>query len=159
MTSLTVGEAEPKAARISPRSRSTWSASEQTEITIAFRGPTFMNVCPATARLDAHRDDQLVGRERVLLDADEELRERQSPLAPHARHLDLRVLDEQWRQRVAGRRRGAEVAADRAAIADLRRADGARGLGQRGQRLGDLAPHRLGVGEPGSEHERAVLRA
>ena len=45
-----------------------------------------------------------------------------------------RVLDEERRQRVAGRRRGAEVAADRAAVADLRRADGSRRLRERRQR-------------------------
>ncbi len=38
------GADEPNAARISPRSRSTASASEQTAMTIALRGPTFMKV-------------------------------------------------------------------------------------------------------------------
>ena len=40
-----VGADDPKAARSSPRSRSATTASEQTAITIALRGPTFMNVC------------------------------------------------------------------------------------------------------------------
>ena len=46
------GPAEPNDARSSPRSRSAATASEQTAITIAFRGPTFMNVCdsPRAAR-------------------------------------------------------------------------------------------------------------
>ncbi len=39
------GPAEPNEARSSSRSRSTATASETTAITIAFRGPTFMNVC------------------------------------------------------------------------------------------------------------------
>ena len=45
MTRLVVTAAEPKAARTSPSPGSTTTASEQTAITIAFRGPTFMNVC------------------------------------------------------------------------------------------------------------------
>ena len=44
MTSRAVTAAEPSAARTSPASVSTTTASEQTAITIAFRGPTFMNV-------------------------------------------------------------------------------------------------------------------
>jgi hypothetical protein len=45
VTSAGTGPAEPYAARSSPRSRSATTASEQTAITIAFLGPTFMNVC------------------------------------------------------------------------------------------------------------------
>ena len=132
-TSRTPGAADPNAARISPRSRSATSASEQTAITIAFRGPTFMNVCGCPLGRTSTDDDQLVRLERVPLDADEELVERKRPLAAHARELDLGALDEQRRKRVARRRGRAEVAADRAAVADLRRADRARRLGQRGQ--------------------------
>ena len=47
MTSPATGPDEPNDARSSPRSRSATTASEQTAITIAFRGPTFMNVCGA----------------------------------------------------------------------------------------------------------------
>ena len=65
VTSAGTGPAEPNAARISPRSRSTASASEQTAITIAFRGPTFMNVCRAPRGRHADGDDQLVLGERV----------------------------------------------------------------------------------------------
>src|SRR5690349_23653956 len=43
-----------------------------------------------------------------------------------ARDLDRRARDEQRRQRIACGRGRAEVAADRAAVPDLRRADGAR---------------------------------
>ena len=56
-----------------PAPRSTWRASEQTEMTIAFRGPTFMNVCRPRARVDPDADDELVGGERVLLHAEQEL--------------------------------------------------------------------------------------
>ena len=47
VTSRTTGAAEPNAARSSPRSRSTATASEQTAMTMAFRGPIFMKVCRA----------------------------------------------------------------------------------------------------------------
>src|SRR5205823_8145107 len=73
----------------------------------------------SAARLDVHSDNQLVLGERVALRADEELRKREAPRAAHARDLDLSALDQQWRQSVAGRRRGAEVPADRPAVADL----------------------------------------
>ena len=46
-TRRATGPAEPNAARSSPRSRSALRASEQIEITIALRGPIFMNVCGA----------------------------------------------------------------------------------------------------------------
>ena len=49
------------------------------------------------------------------------------------RDLDRRAGGEQRRVGVAGGRGGPEVAADRAAVADLRRADGAGGLRERGQ--------------------------
>src|SRR5207237_10028584 len=48
VTSVGTGPAEPKAAESSSRSRSTPSASDTAAITIALRGPTFMNVCAAT---------------------------------------------------------------------------------------------------------------
>ena len=159
MTSLTTGEAEPNAARISPRSRSTWRASEQTEITIAFRGPTFMNVCGARAGSTRTETISSSGSSAFFFTPRRNSASGSDALAPDAGDLHLGVLDEQRRQRVAGRRGGAEVAADRAAVADLRRADGARRLGQRGQRLGDGAVHRLRVGEAGAEDERAVLPA
>jgi hypothetical protein len=41
----TTGEDDPNEALSSPRSRSATTASEQTAITMALRGPTFMNVC------------------------------------------------------------------------------------------------------------------
>ncbi len=109
------------------------------------------------ARLDQDCDDELVLGERVPLDADEELGERDRPRPADARDLDLRALDEQRRQRVSRRRRGAEVAADRAAVADLRRAHRARGLGERRQLVRERPRHGLGVREPGSEAKRSVV--
>ncbi len=47
VTRPVTGPDEPYDARSSPRSRSAESASEHTAITIAFRGPIFMNVCEA----------------------------------------------------------------------------------------------------------------
>ena len=53
------GRAERRRAS-SPRSRSAATASEQTAITIALRGPTFMKVCGAPVGVDETRGDQLV---------------------------------------------------------------------------------------------------
>ena len=68
----------------------------------------------------------------------------------------LGVVGRQHRQAVAGRRGGAEVAADRRPVADLRRADGPRGLGQRAE-LGQL-PHDPRKGHPRADEHRAVSR-
>ena len=128
------GGAERRAQLARPRV----SASETTAITIAFRGPIFMNVCGAADGVDPHGGDQLVRLERVALHAGDEVEQRDAAHAAHRRALDLRVVEHQRRQRVAGRRGGGEVAAERAAVANLRRADGARGLGERRQKLGQL---------------------
>src|SRR5207248_1319499 len=58
VTSAATGPDEPKAARASLRSRSTLSASEHTAITIAFLGPTSVNVSPAPSRNDPFSLDQ-----------------------------------------------------------------------------------------------------
>ena len=108
-------------------------------MTIAFRGPTFMNVWGCPARRDVNRDDQLVALERVPLRADEELLERQPSRPAHARELDLGALDEERRQRVARGRGRPEVPADRPAVSYLRRADGARRLRERGVGIRELA--------------------
>ena len=82
---------------------STTTASEQTAITIAFRGPTFMKVWAPPLGASAHRGDELVRLERGLLDAEQELGEGQRAHAPDARELQLCPLDEERRQRVARR--------------------------------------------------------
>ena len=61
------------------------------------------------------------------------------------------------RERVTGRRRSAEVAADRAAVANLRRTDRARRLGERGQHAAQLSVLDLGIGKAGAEPERAAV--
>jgi hypothetical protein len=79
------------------------------------------------------RRDQLVRLEYVALRAGDELLDRDPPLAPGGRDLDDRVRGVQGRQGVAGGGGGAEVAADRPAVADLGRADGPRRDRQAGQ--------------------------
>jgi cytosine/adenosine deaminase-related metal-dependent hydrolase len=69
----------------------------------------------------------------------------------------VRELDEEWRQRVSGRRGRAGVAADRAAVSDLRRSDRSRGLGERRHEVCERRGHRFGVREPGAEPKRPVL--
>ena len=157
MTSAGTGPAEPNAARISSRSRSTASAREQTAITMAFRGPTFMKVCrlPDGVSVTATISSSSASAFRfgpTRNSASGTVR-RGAGLG----QLDLGALDQEGRQRVTRGRGGAEVAADRAAVSNLRRADRARGLGQRRLELGELALHRLGVRQPGSEPQRAVL--
>jgi hypothetical protein len=110
---------------------------------------------PRAGHREPDGDDQLVRLQPVALRADEELAQRHRARAARRSELDLRAVDEQRRQRVSRGRGRAEVAADRAAVADLRPADSARGLGQREQRLGE--PHRLGVGQPGAEPQGPVL--
>ena len=157
-TSVGTGPAEPNAARSSsvrPR-----TASETTAITIAFRGPTFMNVCAARRSRRDSRDDELVLGERRSASG-----RRGSPSAATTRvprtlaSSTSRVRDEQRRQGVAGRRGGAEVPADRAAVPDLRRPDRARRLRERGQQAGERLLHRLRVGEPRAEPQRRRSRA
>ena len=135
VTSLAVTAAEPNAARTSPalgvdddreRADRDHHRVSGADLHEGLRGRRSASAC--TGR------DELVRLERRPLHAEEELVERQGAHAADARELHLGALDEERRQRVAGRRGGAEVAAERAAVPDLRRADGARRLGERGQR-------------------------
>ena len=77
-------------------------------------------------------------------------------VAIRAGHLDHRVERGQHRQGVAGGRGRAQVAADRAGVADLRRSDGAGGLGQGGHQPGQVGPQHLGVGHAGAQPQVAV---
>ena len=95
-------------------------------------------------------------RERRPLDAEEEVLERQCPRAAHVRELDVRPLGEKRRQRVACGRPGAEIAADRPAVAYLRRADGAGRLCERRQPRGERRLHRLRVREARAQPKHAV---
>ena len=109
-----------------------------TAITIALRGPTFMNVCGAARGLTQTAVISSSGASALRLTP-----VTNSPTGTAATRapstFDLGALDEERRQRVAGRRRGPEVAADRAAVADLRRADRPRRLGERRQQRRELA--------------------
>ena len=92
--------------------------------------------------------------ERVALRAEEELGQRQRPRPRGCSPISTTASsDQQRRVRVARGGGGAEIPADRAAVADLRRADRARGLGERGQELGELRLHRLGVRQARAEAE------
>ena len=127
-----VGPAEPMPVPTRRGAGSSASANEQTAITIALRVPTLANCCGPGAGPHVDRGDQLVGlRARCAwgrgrsptpaCGACPRRRTRSSTSASAASSGGMRV---------AGRRGGAEVAADRAAVADLRRAHGARGDGQ-----------------------------
>src|SRR5439155_1236594 len=73
---------------------------------------------------------ELVGAANAPLRPGHELYESDATLAcPRAQH-HRRVERRQDRQRVARRRAGAQIPADRACVADLRRADGPRGFAQ-----------------------------
>ncbi len=67
--------------------------------------------------------------------------------------LDLGALCEERRQRVSCRRGGTEVAADRPAVPDLRRADRSGRLGEGGQQRSERRAHRLRVREGRAEPE------
>ena len=105
-------------------------------MTIALRGPIFMNVCRAFEGVNvaAVISSSGASAERFTPVTKSAIGTRRVPRTDA--HSTSRTFDDERRQRVARRRRGGEVAADRAAVADLRRADGPRGLGQRGQQLG-----------------------
>src|SRR5437667_12304215 len=74
-------------------------------------------------RLDQKRRDQLVLAHRVALGPGEDLADRDSARSRRGGELDFRVRREERRMSVAGRRGGSEVAANRAAVSNLRRAD------------------------------------
>ena len=149
------GPADPNAARrLSPSTR---SARETTAITIALRGPTFMNVCRLSdTSTETPRMSSSSARTFRLGPTRNSCKgTTRSPRT--ARHLHLCTAHEQRRQRVARRRRRPEVAADRPAIADLRPADGSRRLRQSRQRLGERPLHRFRIGQAGAEPHRPVL--
>ena len=76
------------------------------------------------------RDDELVRTARRDAVRRPEIGRGDGTLAADAAQHDLRVRGEQHGQRVSSGRRVDDVAADRAAVLDLRRADGRRALGQ-----------------------------
>ena len=96
--------------------------------------PTLPNCCGPRAVGTRTRDDQLVGAERG---APAPMRSRATGISRGRRAAEatstVAPRGQERRERVAGGRGRAEVAAERAAGADLRRADGARGHAQAGQ--------------------------
>jgi hypothetical protein len=153
-----VGPAEPIHAHTARRSGQMAIESEQTAMTIALRVPIFANCWGPVAGRQVEGGDQLVLAGRLALGAGDELRHRQAARARRAGQLDLRVGDVERRQAVAGRGCGAEVAAHRPAVADLRRAHGARGDGQAGQALAELLDEAR-VGDAGADPQAPVVGA
>ena len=70
---------------------------------------------------------------------------------------DAGVERGEHRESVAGRRGGAEIAPERAGVADLGGPDGARRLREAGQEVAELGSHELGVGDAGAEHDFAAF--
>ncbi len=104
---------------------------------------------PAGER-NEHRGDQLVVSQRAALGAQVELLGRDEPRPAHRRGLHDGPGGQQDRVAVPGRRGRAEVAADRAAVADLRGTDGPGGQGQARRDAADLGDD-PGVGQAGAE--------
>ena len=157
-TSPGFGPADPYETRISSASRSTARQSETTAITIAFRGPTFMNVCRISRGSRRTATISSSGRSAFCFGP---VRKRDDRNHAHPsrgrRDHHLRLVDEQRRQGVARGRSGAQISAQRAAIPDLRRAHRSRRFGQSRQHRCDPVPHRLRVREARSEPKRAVV--
>ena len=85
---------------------------------------------PAVEHRDVDLGHELARLERRLLHPDHELGHRQRSTSGDRLDHDRCLERSEHRQPVAGRRARAEVAADRARLADLRRADRAARLGQ-----------------------------
>ncbi len=145
-------EREPDAARAP---QSSWRQTPATAIIIAFRGPTFTNAPGPSTRATRRRRSarrprapSASGRGRTRATGSSA-----SLTAPARRRRRRR------RRRapagVAGGRGGREVAADRRAVADLRRPDRARGLGERPE-PGELARDPR-EGHAGADVDDAVL--
>ncbi len=109
---------------------------------------------PAVEQRDGHRGDQLARRQRGALDPDHELGDRHRPPAGGTDQLDLGVERGQHGQPVTGRRAGRQVAADGRRVADLRRPDGARRLGEGGEHRRQRVTAELGVRHAGAEAHR-----
>ena len=145
-TSPGFGPADPYETRISSASRSTTRQSETTAITIAFRGPTFMNVCRISRGSRRTATISSSGRSAFCFGP---VRKRDDRNHAHPargrRDHHLRLVDEQRRQGVARGRSGAQISAQRAAVSDLRRAHRPRCFRQSGQHRCDPVSHRLRV--------------
>ena len=148
-----VGPAEPIPVPTRPRSRSTRTANEQTAITIALRVPILANC----SRLPA------IGTVMAVTSSSGCRADWPGPVKNSStgiglvwmrrRDLDRRARGEQRRMGVTGGRGGPEVAADRGAVADRRRADGAGGLGERGEDVLELVDDAR-VGDGGADAAR-----
>ena len=157
-----VAATEPNARRTSRQTPPSGRQDRHTttfEIAWARRVPTFLKrtwrPCGSGMRT---RSDELVVAPRGLAIAGPEVVRGDCSFAGGAAEHDLRVGCQQHRQRVAGRGRVDDVAADRAAVLDLRRADRCRGLDQRRQMLlAQVGAPNVRVGGQRSEHQVAVV--
>ena len=105
------------------------------------------------------RHDELAGVEHRTLGAGEEVGDGHQPPTVRACDLDRRPERDQDRQRVAGRGRRREVAADRRGVADLRRADRTRGVRERGNEVGDRIALELRERRGRADHDRRAVDA
>ena len=140
------------------RSRSTTSASEQTAITIAFRGPTFMNVCGAPLGATSTADDQLVRRERVPLRRRRGTRRAAARRAP--RTLASSTSAPSTRSGGSASPAGEAVPRLPPIVPRLRICGEPTvrdASASAGSSSASGAAHRLGVGEPRAEPQRPVL--
>ena len=108
------------------RRRRSRRANEQTAITIALRVPIFENCWPPRAAGMWNAAISSSGSSTLRFGPVMKSSIGMRRVAARRGDLDLGVRRVQRRQRVAGGGGGAEVAADRPAVADLRRADGPR---------------------------------
>ena len=83
------------------------------------------------------RRHHLVGGQHRLSRTGEEIGDRHATGAHPSDHVDEGTVDEQRRRRVRCRRRVADVAGERRAMANLHGADNARGLDERGKVTAD----------------------
>ena len=126
-----VGPTDPSPTPTVRASRSTAIASDATAITIALRTPTFRYSCGPRRTGTRTATTSSPAPSTVRFGPTKNSRDRDDAGAARPGDLDRRAERDEHGQRVAGRRRGGEVAADRARVADLRRADGARRVRER----------------------------
>ena len=125
----------------------------------AARVPTLRNHWRPSTGGHLDRDDQLVGAHDGLPVARVERGEGHAALAVHAAEKDRGLGHRQDGQRVAGRRGVGDVAAQRAAVLDLRAADPPRGLGQDRQPAAhERRRDQLRVRGQGADHERLAAQ-
>ena len=124
--------ARPSRVRAAPCARtSSWRQTPAIAITIALRVPTLANEPGPSATCHSTPTTSSSGARVVRFGPSEERVPGFAPRRPAPSRHDVAVVGGEHGKRVAGRRGRADVAADRGAAPDLRRADRARRLHQR----------------------------